>query len=123
MPVNFSNLVLRPCMNTFAVKLMVDPIESRPGQPPYEARAILTSRDTDVQSMDGAVFSDQKTTFGLRFDDFDGPAPRARDELNVTDPMLVAHGISGRYIVDDVDLDAQGGAVLKIRKVSPDYPP
>jgi hypothetical protein len=49
MPVNFSNLVLRPCEATFAIEITVDPVASRPGGVPYDTRGIYTSRTLDVQ--------------------------------------------------------------------------
>jgi len=122
MPVNFSNLVLKPCMDVFAVPVQIDPVSSRPGEPPYAARLIYTTRSFPVQSIDGAVLSDQQTTLGFRFDDFDGPAPEPRDILIFEDSQVAAHGVSGRYVIDDRTIDGQGGGVLSFHQVAPDYP-
>jgi hypothetical protein len=119
MPINFSNLVLKPCEDTFAIEIEVDPISSRPGAPPYDARAIFTTKKFDMMSMDGAVLSDQQTTLGIRLADFDGPPPLARDSIVVND---FAGNPIGRFLVADVTIDGQGGAVLTIRKIAPDYP-
>lgn len=113
MPVNFANLVLSPCMEVFARVLTVDPITSRPGELPYQARAIFTSVDLSVPSMDGVELSDVRTWIGIRLADFTGPPPAARDRVTLD-------GI--RYDIQDVMADGQGGAKLRLRKIEPDYP-
>ena len=123
MPINFSNLVLAPCFDTFGVNVTIDPIASRPGDPPYRARVIYTTKHLDVQSIDGAILSDQLTVLGFRFDDFEGPTPIALDVITVDDNAMLAHGVPpGRYIIDDVNIDGQGGVVIGFHKVEPDYP-
>ena len=125
MPVNFANLVLRPCEDTFAIPITIDPVASRPGGVPYDMRGIWTSKAFEVMSMDGAVLSDHQTTLGIRLADIDdgGPPPAARDIVTVTPPAEWEWGWPDqRFIVDDFRIDGQGGAVMQLRKVAPDYP-
>jgi hypothetical protein len=124
MPINFSNLVLRPCEATFAIAITVDPVASRPGGEPYDTRGIYTSRTLDVQSMDGAVLRDAQNTLGIRLADVtDGPPPAARDIVALVPPAEWEWPWPGqRFIIDDFVTDGQGGAVMHLRKVAPDYP-
>jgi hypothetical protein len=114
MAVNFANLVLAPCMTVFARVVTIDPVASRPGDLPYTARAIYTTQEFDVQSIDGGLFSDQRTWLGFRFADFTGPPPLARDVITLDDGR--------RFLIDDVDVDLQGGFKAQLRQVNPDYP-
>jgi len=117
MPIDFSALVLTPCMDTFARSIVVDPIASRPGEPPYQTRGIYSSTPFDVQTIEGSLFSDQKTIIGIRLADFIGPPPQSRDVVTV----LGGFGMTTdrRYFVDDVDEDGQGGAILTVRFITP----
>ena len=58
MRIDFDDLVLSPCMDTFAEPVMIDPVVSQPGALPYTARAIFTSRPYEVQLNDGSLVSD-----------------------------------------------------------------
>jgi len=112
--IDFSTLVLEPAMATFGRVVTIDPLDSQPGKPPYDARAVYSSRQIDVMSQDGAVLSDQQTTLGIRLADFEVP-PKPRDKCTVDQ-------VDGTFIIDDQHFDGQGGATLTLRKVSPDYP-
>jgi hypothetical protein len=125
MPINFANLVLRPCEDTFAIAITVDPIGSRPGRAPYTFRGIWTSKAFEVMSMDGGVLSDHQTTIGIRLADIDdgGAPPAARDIVTVQPPAEWKWSFEGqRFLVDDLRPDGQGGAVMQLRKIAPDYP-
>jgi hypothetical protein len=113
MPVDFSKLVLTPCMEVFARVMTVDPVTSRPGALPYQARAIFTSVDMPVLSMDGVELSDVRTFVGIRVAEFTGPPPAARDKLTMD-------GVD--YTIEDVTPDGQGGAKLRLRRIEPDFP-
>lgn len=114
MPIDFSSAVLFPCMQTFARVVTFDPVVSRPNSAPYVGRAIFTTSEYDVLSADGGLFSDQKTWLGYRLADFTGPPPMARDLVTTDDGR--------RFIIDDIDVDGQGGAKAKLRLITPDYP-
>lgn len=117
MPVDFSALVLLPAMNTFAIlesNIECDPVTSRPGAAPYPMRGIFTTTELDVVGLDGGIVSDQKTTLGIRLAEFiTGPPPDRRDHVTIK-------GV--RYFIDDMHHDGQGGAVLTLRLLEPDYP-
>jgi hypothetical protein len=117
MPIDFSQLVLMPCMNTFARAITIDPIASRPGQPPYDTRGVYSSIPFDVQTIEGTLVGDQKTTIGIRLQDFIGPPPLARDLVTVQGGFGLT--TDRRYFIDDVRYDGQGGAVLTIRFITP----
>lgn len=119
MAVNFSTLVLRPCMSTFAPNMVLDPVSSRPGEAPLDMRGIYTTADFDVLTQEGGVARDRKTTIGIRIEEFTshptrpGPPPAPRDGI-------IFKG--ARYFVDDITDDGQGGMALHIRLVGPDFP-
>lgn len=118
MPINFSALVLAPCMSTFAPTMEVDPVSSRPGAAKYSARGIFTTAEYDIPTQEGIV-SDRKSTIGVRIEEFTshptdpGPPPAARDRL-------VFEG--RKYMIDDTADDGQGHLKLEIRLIAPDYP-
>ena len=101
----------------FARPITIIPAVSQPGQAPYRVRAVLTSRESDFQLADGAVFSDQVTTFGIRLKEVIVP-PAPDDQVYVDDIDWEQDQIeSGVYRISDCDLDRQGGMVMTIRKI------
>lgn len=107
--IDFSDLVLGPCMETFAEPMIVDPVASQPGAVPYQARGVFTSRPYQVELGDGTVVADQQTTIGYRLSEFAVP-PTARDLITVR---------GTQYISTDLQADGQGGATLILRRTKP----
>lgn len=107
--IDFDALVLAPCEDTFGKPIMVSPIASQRGRPPYAARGIFASRAQPVALEDGATYSDQLTTLGIRFADFPVP-PVANDRITIGGVV---------YEVIAVHADEQGGAELPLRRVAP----
>jgi len=115
MTINFSRLVLSPCMTTFARTVTIDPVSSQPGAPPYQARGIFSSDPFDIQALDGNIISDQKTELGIRLAEWAGmPSPCPRDKITIT-----TEGKSIVWFVSDNDEDGQGGMTLSLRYVTP----
>jgi hypothetical protein len=115
--INFSDTALRAGMVAFARPITIIPVASQPGVPPYRVRAILTSRPSDFALDQGAVFSDQQTTFGIRLAEVLVP-PEVNDQLYVDAADWRNDQIDpGIYRISDSDLDRQGGCVLTIRKI------
>jgi hypothetical protein len=120
-PVDFSHLVHGPVLDTFGEEVIVDPVDSRPGHPPYKARAVYRSIFLDVLMMDGTALGEQKTTVFFRLNDFVegipgpetiGPTPRPRD-------IVTARGF--RYFLSDIDDDGQDGQNIRMILVQPEY--
>lgn len=119
MPVDFSALVLRPAMDTFARVCTFYPQASQPNTidtdhpygVPYKNRGIFTTTAFDVPMQDGMIFSDQKTELGIKLNDF--VIPPARDDRVVVDG-------AGYFKISDADIDGQGGMKLALRRTSPD---
>lgn len=118
MPVDFSRLVLRPAMTTFAIAVTVYPSRSQPAGVdseypdgrPYAARGVFATTPMDVQLEGDTIFSDQKTTLGIRLEEFEVPPMK--------DDRVVVKGAT--YWIADVDVDGQGGADLLLRRTAPD---
>lgn len=70
MGMNFSELVYLPAFNTFARPISVMPLVSQPDVGPYDARGILDTKETDVLTENGAIFSDSHTILDIRIDEF-----------------------------------------------------
>jgi hypothetical protein len=120
MAVDFDKLVLSPCMSTFGREVTIDPVDSRPGEPPYKARGVFKSVAMDTDVMDGVTLGDQKTWFGLRLSDYDGRPPIARDRVTIND----VQGTTGptRYYITAVEMDGEGGGMARLRLITPDDP-
>jgi hypothetical protein len=114
--VDFSRLVLRPCIGAFPKAVSVNPLKSQPGHPAYDKQAdgvaplrgIWTVRNIDVQTEDGAIMSSVTYTLGIRLSEFTVP-PVPEDQVTVD-------GVA--YLIDDSDPDGQGGAVLTLKSTA-----
>lgn len=112
MPIDFDGLVLAPAMATFARWITVYPVKSQPLAPiAYVARGVFSSSQLDIEMQDGAVFSDQQTTLGIRKSEF--------AVLPIRGDRLVMNDTGDTYWVSDSDEDGQGGIVLQLRKTNP----
>jgi hypothetical protein len=65
MAVNFPQLVYGPCYATFARPIVITPIASQPGVPPYPAREIFDTDRITLESLDGAIFSKTRTVLDI----------------------------------------------------------
>jgi hypothetical protein len=115
MSIDFDGLVLGVTMETFALTALCKPVTSRPGKPPYAIRGIWSSQPVDVAMADDAIFSDQQTTFGIRYAELPaGPPPSRNDIIEMTDASHAA-SYGTRWFIGDVDDDGQGGAMIALR--------
>ena len=112
MTVDFSHMVLVPCMTTFALPVVIDPLASQPGMPSYTAGGIFTRRPTQVLTEAGVVFSDHETTLGIRDEEFAG-MPFVNGLL--TFPAVGLIPALGMFEVADVKNDGQGGSTLVLQ--------
>jgi hypothetical protein len=117
---DFSGLVLGPCMNAFAVPITVAPAKSMPGAPIYGSqpgkplRGIWSSKPVVIETSTG-YHSTNQPVLGIRLADFDaiGKAyPEQGDFLSLAGDVA---GICWQVV--DAEPDGQGGAELKLRMV------
>jgi hypothetical protein len=116
MAVNFSTLVYLPCFDLFARKIVVTPVASQPGLPPFENRAIYDTRAIDLAALDGSIVDEQETFLDL----LEAEWPRMVDPLDQIyippDPDAGNIGV-GTYDVTSVDTNGGGLTTIVIRRI------
>jgi hypothetical protein len=105
--IDFDALVLAPNMDVFAQDVSIDPRASQPFVPPYQARGIWIERPVDVELADGRILSSAEKILGVRCAEF-GTVPCQGDV--VTRGAVV-------FMIEDVDYDGQGGAMLTLKEI------
>jgi len=117
MTIDFNQLVLGPCMGTFAEtnEVLVTPWPATTDSgPAYTTRGIYSSGPIDVALQEGGIFSDQRTSLGIKLDEWPDIELNYRVDVKVKGVGVV------RYWVGDIDTDGQGGATLTLRTTVPD---
>ncbi len=109
MPVDFSSLVLAPCMATFAIPITVTPTVSQPGAQGYAAQGIWDVREVDVVLEDGSTLASKTYIVGIRLAEY-AVAPRNGDGIVIN---------GNNYIIDQMRPDGQGGARLVLKALQP----
>lgn len=117
---DFSALVLGPCMDAFGLAITVAPAKSQPGAPIYGSqpgkplRGIWTTKPVVIETSTG-FHSTNQPELGIRLADFDaiGQAyPGQSDFLSLDgDPAGIC------WEVTDAQPDGQGGSTLMLRLV------
>jgi hypothetical protein len=113
---DFDALVLAPCMDAFAIDILVAPLISRPGAPVYPARGIYNQRSIDVPTEDGSILNSHTVELGIRLSEYPIPVKQG-DRITIVTPPPGANGMAGRvFTIEDLNEDGQGGSglVLKI---------
>jgi hypothetical protein len=115
MAIDFSDLVLGPCMDAFAIPVTVAPAKSAPGKPFYSGvRGSWSVKPVLIETATG-FHSTNQPTLGIRLADWDavGQAyPEQRDILSLdNDPAGIC------WEVTDAQPDGQGGADIQVRMV------
>jgi|SRR6516225_3557492 hypothetical protein len=82
MAVDFSTDVYLVAFNIFARPITVTPIASQPGAPAYDNRGILDSKEIDVLTEEGGIFSDSKVILDIRMLEF-AVLPRQSDRIDI----------------------------------------
>ena len=120
MPIDFSNEVYLVAFNTFARPITVTPIASQPGAPSYGGNGIFDSKETDVLTEDGSIFSDSKTILDVRIEDF--PVRPLQGDLIAVSDMPGAPG--GMFEIADVAGvgNAGGELTLTLKALVPTKP-
>lgn len=114
--IDFDALVLGPCMAAFARPITVQPFASQPGEAPYEAEGIWSSKPVDVQMEDGSILSSQNHTLGIRLADFLAP-PVQGDRVTIDSFMSLPR--IGVCLIEDTDDDGQGGSEWMLKVIGP----
>lgn len=115
MAVNFSTLVYLPNYDMFARPVIINPLASQPGVPPYQNRGIVGTRDIDVSAMDGSIYSDQQTILDIREAEY-AVLPQQLDRVTI--PADIEGGPAwGEYEIIDTSTNGGGEMTLGIRKV------
>jgi hypothetical protein len=117
---NFSDLVLGPCMNAFGVPITVAPVKSMPGQriygsqPDKPLRGVWSSKPVVIETSTG-YHSTNQPILGIRLADFDaiGKAYIEQGDFLSLDGDVA--GISWEVV--DIKPDGQGGAEMELRLV------
>lgn len=123
MAIDFSSLVLGPCMDSFAKEVSITPVKSQPTAAPYDARGVWTVDNINVMTENDTAFSTRTLKFGIKLDEFtvspeqgdylsikakDLPMGYLRDAL---DPNAMVS-----FVVDNDQPDGQGGTVLILKR-------
>jgi hypothetical protein len=117
--VNFSTLVLSPAFDVFARPVTFYPLVSQFGAPGFLGRGYYWSGPIDIQTEDGAIYSDQKTALDIRDAEF-AQLPQQGDRLFIDEAD--AGPALGEFEVVDVDTYDGGMTVLTLRKWLPPAP-
>jgi hypothetical protein len=65
MGVDFATWVYSPNFDMFARTLMFFPVASQPGVSGFAARGIFDTNETDVQALDGSIYTDARTELDI----------------------------------------------------------
>jgi hypothetical protein len=114
MGIDFDKLVLNAALSTFGMEFDWYPVKSRPTTDnlPIRIRAVFSSGPIDVAMADGQIFSDQKTTIGVRLSELPFQ-PERGDRFKYLKTGVM-------YWQDDLDEDGQGGAEIVLRLTVPE---
>jgi hypothetical protein len=114
--IDFDALVLKPAGGIFQIAVLYTPLASQPGAPAFATFGVYSSAPEDSIMQNEAIFSDQKTSLGVRLRDFAAP-PDEGDLVEITEPT---HPACGRqFWIGDLDEDGQGGGMLLLRAREP----
>lgn len=118
MGINFSKLVLRPCMTAFADPVTYNPLVSDPDREPFAIRGIyddehdmLEDFEGDTRSFEGLDHSSSRPVLGVRLAELP-LIPKPGDEVTIRSKTT---GELETFQVWDVQPDGQGRADLILK--------
>ena len=113
MAINLDVLLQAPIFDFWAVDCTFLPIKSQPSAGSYPGRGILGTYSTDVQALDGSLYSDQRTILDIRESEF-AVLPMQNDHVIIPKDC---NGVpKGEYQIVDAVSDGGGQTMLTIRK-------
>jgi hypothetical protein len=116
MAVDFSSLVLGPCIGTFGIPITLTPVRSNPGAAAYGGVSGVWDEAPVIIETAAGYHSTNEPKLGIRLADWDAlgqPRPKQGDMIDTGDPRY------GAWEIIDPIPDGQGGATLKLRGVQP----
>jgi hypothetical protein len=108
MAINFNDNLYSFVMNVFSRPVMVTPLISQPGAPPYPNRVYYDTKETDVLTEDGAIFSDSRTYIDIRMEEY----PVLPMQGDLIDIPFHEGTPGGSFIVSDAAGDGNAGGML-----------
>lgn len=114
--IDFDSLVLSPVQDIFARPIIVTPLQSQPGAPPYNARGVWSAKPADVLLEDGSVLNSQDLTLGIRKSEF---AVMIEQGDTIEIPAAGPYPRVGICAIDKFNVDGQGGVELVLKIVEP----
>ena len=113
MAINLDVLLQAPIFDFWAIDCTFLPIKSQPSAGSYPGRGILGTYSTDVQALDGSLYSDQRTILDIRESEF-AVLPIQNDHVII--PLDCNGVLKGEYQIVDASSDGGGATMLTIRK-------
>ena len=117
MAISFSDLVLAPSMDAFALQASFLPVASQPGAVAVPVRGVWRKKAVIIDTGTGYHTTTQ-ATFGIRLVEWPDLPPQKYDLITINDP-IIDHDtpeVNTTWIVDDVTSDGQGGTMLSIKR-------
>jgi hypothetical protein len=116
MTINFPMLLYRPVFEQFARPVTFHPIVSQPGAPSFEGRAIYDTEEIDIETLDGALFSETRTQLDILEIDF-STLPLQGDLVVIAGDENVR---GGSFVISDMSPsgNAGGEVSLQLRRIS-----
>ena len=114
MAINLDVLLQAPIFDFWAVDCTFLPIKSQPSAGSFPGRGILGTYSTDVQALDGSLYSDQRTILDVRESEF-AVVPQQNDHVII--PLDCNNVPKREYQIVDAVSNGGGETMLTIRKV------
>jgi hypothetical protein len=113
MAVNLDVLLQSPIYDFWAIPVTFIPLASQPSAGSYPGRGILNTYSTDVQMLDGSLYSDQRTILDIRESEF-SIMPIQKDHVVI--PVDCNNVPKGEYVIVDLVSNGGGETMLTIKK-------
>lgn len=121
MAINFSEDLYLKCWAVFARPMTVTPFTSSPGAPAYDNRCYFDTKETDVLTDEGAIYSDARTFIDIRMEEF-VVLPMQGDRIDIP---YHEGSPGGTFEVSDLGGDGNAGGIitLTLKKLVTANPP
>jgi hypothetical protein len=113
MAINLDVLLQRSIFDFWSVDCTFMPLRSQPGVASYPGRGILGTYTTDVNTLDGSLYSDQRTILDIRESEF-AVMPEQNDHVVI--PKDCNNVPKGEYVIVDASSNGGGQTMLTIKK-------
>jgi hypothetical protein len=113
MAVNLDVLLQASIFDFWSINCTFMPIKSQPAAGSYPGRGILGTYSTDVNTLDGSMYSDQRTILDIRESEF-SVMPIQNDHVVI--PLDCNNVPKGEYVIVDASSNGGGQTMLTIKK-------